>query len=75
MNNLLSKILTTPTLLWKAIASLVFVGLGISFLVLPNIIVGLESGVRNTFSALLTMYGLFRLYTLYAEIKRREDLE
>lgn len=63
-------------LLWKGAAGLLFIGLAVLLLFAPRIIngaVNLDSGTRNSFGALLLVYGIYRLATFYTEYNSLKD--
>ncbi len=69
-NSFVQKIFNSPALIWKAGAGLMFVGLAIAIAFVPSLTDGLDKTTRYSFGGLLTVYGLFRLGTFYAEYKR-----
>jgi len=62
-----------PALLWRLVASVVFIGMALSFWLVPAISQGLENSDRNIFATLLLLYGLYRLFTFYSEFKKTGD--
>lgn len=72
----LIRLVANPSLLWKAIASVVFISLAIAFLVLPSIMVGeVDAFTRYGFGGMLLAYGSFRLYMFYGEYRNLDDEE
>ncbi|MCW5907028.1 MAG: hypothetical protein KIS94_04160 [Chitinophagales bacterium] len=73
LNEFFRKLYSNPSLLWKASAGLLFLGLAVAMFVSPNLVQGLEKSTRITFAVLLLVYGLFRLSTFFVEYKRLND--
>lgn len=72
----MTRLVANPSLLWKAIASFVFIGLAIAFLVLPKIMVGeVDAFTRYGFGGMLMAYGSFRLYMFYSEYRNLDNEE
>ena len=67
------KIFSNPSLIWKAAAGTMFLGLAVVIAFVPSLTEGLTNNTRYAFGGLLTIYALFRLGTFYAEYKRLED--
>lgn len=75
LNSFFARLYSRPSLLWKACAGVLFLGLAIAMFVVPSFINGLDKGTRLGFAFLLLVYGGFRLSTFYVEYKRRDDEE
>ena len=73
LNQFFKKLYSSPSLLWKAGAAMMFLVLAIAILFVPSLTIGFTDGLRYGFAGLLVMYGLFRLFTFYSEYKRMED--
>jgi hypothetical protein len=73
VNNFFRKLYSSPPLIWKAGAGLMFVGLALAILFMPSLINGLTDNSRFAFAGLLGIYGMFRLMTFYTEYKRIEN--
>jgi len=72
-NQFFRKLYSTPSLLWKAGASLLFISLAVIIFFTPNLIYGLSTSSRNLFSIIMLCYGLFRLAGFYTEYKSLRD--
>lgn len=68
----IQKIFRSPGLIWKAGAGLLFIGLAIAIAFVPSLTDNMDKSTRYAFGGLLTVYGLFRLGTFYAEYKRMD---
>jgi hypothetical protein len=67
------KISSSPSLIWKGGAGVLFLVMALAFIVYPDLIDDLSDNSRYAFSGLLAFYGAFRLITFYNEFKRKED--
>lgn len=69
--NIFSKLLSSPLMLLKAVASLVFITVAIYIFV--------QFGVKDLslfgFGCVIFVYGIWRFYTFYADFKRLEENE
>ncbi len=72
-NKFFKKLYSSPTMLWKAGAGLMFFCLSLGIAFVPSLSLGLIDNSRYMFAGLLMMYALFRLYSCYAEYKSYED--
>ena len=75
LNKFFKKFYSTPSLLWKIGAALIFFFFSLSIAFLPNLTIGFTDSSRLMFAGLLFVYSLFRFYTFYAEYKSYEDEE
>ena len=71
-NGFFKKVYSSPSLLWKGGASLLFIGLAITIAAFPAFI-ELDKKTRYLFAGMLLIYGLFRLGPFYAEYKRSDN--
>jgi len=72
-NKFFRKLYSTPSLLWKAGAAVIFFFFSLAIYFMPNLTLGFTDGSRLMFAALLFVYSLFRFYTFYAEYKSHGD--
>ncbi len=68
-NQFFTRVFSSPSLIWKGGAGLLFIGIAIAIVLFPSLTDGISNGTRYAFSALLTVYGLFRIGTFYVEYK------
>lgn len=73
INRFFRKLYSNPSLLWKGGAGVLFLALALVIIFVPKFTQGLEKSTRIAFSALLVLYGLFRLSTFYVEYNRKGD--
>jgi hypothetical protein len=73
LNKFFLKLYSSPSLLWKLGASIIFIAFAIAIWIVPSLTAGLTSGMRTAFAVLLTFYGLFRFATFYNEFRRGND--
>jgi hypothetical protein len=73
LNKFFLKLYSSPSLMWKLGASLIFIVFAIAIWVAPSLTAGLTSGMRIAFAALLTFYGLFRFVTFYNEYRQQNN--
>ena len=71
--NFFMKVASSPSLIWKLGAGVLFLVLALAFLIYPSIIEGLSENSRYAFAGLLFVYGSFRLITFYSEFKSIVD--
>lgn len=69
VNTFFKNIFSSPSLLWKAIASLLFVSIGIGIII--NF--GFKDGSLAALAGLLFVYGISRFIAFYNEYKRTYD--
>lgn len=69
INNFFKTLYSHPSLIWKAGAALIFIGLSLGIYFTPALVREMDESTRKGFSALLLVYGLFRLLTFYTEYK------
>ncbi len=72
-NQFFKRLYSSPSMLWKAGAGVLFLILSVVFALSPEIINGLTNNSRYALAALLAVWGLFRLITFYNEYKRTQD--
>jgi len=72
-NHFFRQLYSHPGLIWKFGAGFIFMAMGLVLLLLPRLTYGLEEGTRYGFTALLILYGFFRMVTFYIEFKNLED--
>jgi hypothetical protein len=72
-NRFFKKLYSSPSLLWKGGAGVLFIALGFTIVAFPAFIDGLDVKTRYLFAGLLILYGLFRWGTFYAEYKSKRD--
>ena len=73
VNKFFRKVYTSPAIMWKGCAALVFITIGIAILVIPSLTGG-DATIRTGFGGMLSVYGLFRLWTFYMDVKRLDDV-
>ena len=72
-NKFLKKLYSSPTMLWKGGAGLIFFCFSLALVFVPTINIGLAPNSRYAFAGLIMLYALFRLYSCYAEYKSYGD--
>lgn len=65
--------ITTPSLLWKVGAGIIFFCFAIAFISMPSLTPGLTDNSRLMLGLVMMGYALFRFYSGYAEYKSYED--
>ena len=71
-NQFFKKIYSSPSLLWKACAGVLFLGLAIVILFVHSLTGNIGNSTRYSFAGLLIVYALFRFGTFYVEFKRED---
>jgi hypothetical protein len=70
------RLVSKPSLLWKAVASMVFVFLAFTFILSPKFLVGeVDNTTRYGFGGMLLAYGAFRFYMFYSEYMNIDEDE
>ena len=72
-NNFFKKVLTSPAIMWKGCAAVVFICIGIAILAVPSLTGG-DTTIRTGFGGMLTVYGLYRSWTFYMDVKGLDDV-
>lgn len=70
LNKFFLKLYSSPSLIWKLGASLIFISFAAAVWFVPTLTAGLSNNMRVAFTILLTFYGLFRFATFYSEFSR-----
>jgi len=73
LNKFFRKVYSSPAIMWKGCAALIFVTIGLAILAVPSLTGGPLS-LRLSFGGLITVYGLFRFWTFYMDIKGLDDV-
>jgi len=73
LNKFFRKVYTSPAMMWKGCAALIFITIGIAVIAVPSLTGGGEMKMRLGFGGLITVYGFFRLWTFYLDYKVIED--
>jgi hypothetical protein len=72
-NKFFKTLYSSPSLLWKAGAGLIFFFLSIALVVNPSLTGGLTDNTRWMLGGVMMLYALFRFYSFYAEYKSYGD--
>lgn len=72
LNKFFKKVYTNPAAMWKGCAALIFVTIGLAVIIIPSLMGG-SLGLRLGFGGLTTVYGLFRFWTFYIDIKGMDN--
>lgn len=70
INHFFFTLYSHPSLIWKVGAALIFIGLAFGIFFTPSLVREMDDSTRKGFSALLLVYGIFRLLTFYTEYKK-----
>ncbi len=73
LNKFFKRLYSSPSMIWKAGAGLVFFCLSLLLIFKPSFNLGLTGGSRLMLGALMMAYALFRFYGCYAEYKSYDD--
>ncbi len=73
LNEFFRVIYSNPMLIWKAGAGMIFTGFALALFFMPSLSSGLGDGTARLFAGLLLLYGLYRLFTFYADYKNIRD--
>jgi hypothetical protein len=68
-NNFFRKLSTHPALIWKGGVAVIFIPTAVAMFFMY----GLHDFSMGAFAGLLFLYGLYRFYTFYQELKRPDD--
>ena len=74
INRFFRKVYSSPAIMWKGCAAVLFITIGIAILALPNLTGG-DLTIRKGFGGMLTVYGLYRLWTFYLDVKEIDDVK
>ncbi len=72
-NQFFRKLYSSPSLLWKVGAGILFIVLALILFFAPSLAYGIKEKTKDLFSFLLLLYGFFRLSTFYVEYNRKDD--
>ena len=84
MSNFLKNIYTSPSLIWKAGAGVLFLILAVVVFAVPDITSGFtarysdtwsELQVRSSIAGIFALYGCFRLFSFYLEYRNSTSNE
>lgn len=73
LNHFFKQLYSSPSLLWKAGAGLIFFCFSIAIIFVPSLSLGFTDNSRYLFAGLLMFYALFRFYGFYVEYKSYHD--
>ncbi len=73
INKFFRKVYSSPAIMWKGAAALIFISFGIAVFAIPSLTAGITTTMRTGFAGMLTVYGLFRFWTFYMDIKGMDD--
>lgn len=72
LNKFFRKVYSSPAAMWKGIAALIFITTGTALVIIPSL-TGWDFKPRLGFGGMMIIYGLFRLWTFYIDIKGQDD--
>ena len=73
INDFFKKVYSHPSTLWKGCFALLFISIGIAILILPSLTGG-DMTIRTGFGGMITVYGLYRFWTFYMDVKGLDDV-
>ena len=74
VNKFFRKVYSSPAILWKGFATLIFITIGLAILIVPSLTGG-DNTIRTGFGGMITVYGLYRFWTFYMDVKNLDDAE
>ncbi len=73
INDFFKKVYTHPAIMWKGCFAVLFIALGPAILILPSLTGG-DMTIRAGFGGMITVYGLYRFWTFYMDVKGLDDV-
>ena len=72
LNQFFRKVYSSPLVMWNGTAAVIFLVIGLTVMLVPSVM-GADATIRFGFGSMLTIYGLFRLWTFYKSVNTRDD--